>query len=307
MDQTGTLLYANPCFTYKTGKKTSRTLVGKPFAAMALPEDTTLIEQSLHKLRQSPEKTIPVCVRTPSLEGGILSVQWELNAVLSPDQELAGIQCVGHDIPLLDMRQQTTLSGSPEPTLHEKLLNGLLGSRPDAALIVDSEHRILVMNDLAKQKISLISGRALTIGFSLNSVLESPVKEIYENLMYHVQVNGSFSKDLNLPSGTDGQPIWVHVRAWPIPEQPGLAGCTLITLEQTTAASQTPPMAFPTEVAQTPEIPHLSTDLRKPVTEILGLIAALNTVEPGDLMNATLLRRLEACANELDKALSANS
>jgi hypothetical protein len=73
-------------------------LLGKHFSVTLHPGDIPLCTEAGMHCFENPGKLIPVILRKHNGEGGFVSTQWEMKALLNADQEPEGIFCIGYNI-----------------------------------------------------------------------------------------------------------------------------------------------------------------------------------------------------------------
>lgn len=294
IDLAGNIVYLNPTLTRLLS---GGNLIGEQISNIIHPQDIPTFEICLLKLTQNSIQSVSAEINIKIKENIFEKIKWEFFRNERPDNQ-DRIIAIGHQLP------QISAQNPPDsaPGLHERLIKSILSSHAEAALIVDSHHRVVVMNEAAEQLIGRITGRAVQPGFSLYSVLESPIREQYENMNNHVQVHGCFAQELEIKSH-DAQIFSFLIKAHRLSTSVQLAEGVMISLELPSPKyTHELPANSIHELIQQPMIRPI--DLKKPATEILSIIAALNADDPCDPMNAVLIRRLENYATLIDHVLS---
>lgn len=79
---------------FKAGRDS---LLGQKFSVTLHPEDIEVCSAAGHRCMQNPDQLVPVTLRKHDGKGGFVTTNWEMKAIMGPDNTPLGIYGIGYN------------------------------------------------------------------------------------------------------------------------------------------------------------------------------------------------------------------
>lgn len=88
--------YVSPNYNKNFGSGRD-TLLGQKFSVTLHPDDIDICTEAGYRCMENPDELIPVTLRKHDGQGGFVTTNWEMKAIVGKDNALLGVYCIGYN------------------------------------------------------------------------------------------------------------------------------------------------------------------------------------------------------------------